>query len=223
MSTTSGTTRPYQSAQRAAAAHETRRRILQVAETELLAAGYHNTSVASLAKAAAVSPQTIYNAVGSKAEVVKAVYDVLIAGDDERIVMSDRPEFRAVLSQRSIAATLRAYAGFTRLITSRVGALLGVLIAQGAGGDVGLRTFLATIDRERRTGNEQVVKLIEERFGLPDGLSFDQATDQVWVLTAPELADRFVRRCGWSLDSFERWLATALIVSFSTRRRGVTR
>jgi len=211
-------TRPYESAQRAEAARETRRRILRVAESELLAVGYHATSVATLAKAAGVSPQTIYNSVGSKAQVVKAVYDVLLAGDDEQVAMSDRPEFRAVLNQRSIAATLRSYAGLTRLITSRVGAVVGVLIVEGAGGDTGLREFLTTVDRERRIGNEQVVKVIVERFGLPDGLPFDQATDQVWALTAPELADRLVRRRGWSLDDFEQWLAAALIGGFSSPR-----
>jgi hypothetical protein len=32
----------------------------------------------------------------------------------------------------------------------------------------------------------------------------------LWVLTAPELADRFVRRRGWTLDSYEAWLAGAV-------------
>ena len=36
-------------------------------------------TIASLAKAAGVSPQTVYNSIGGKAAVVKAVYDVLLA------------------------------------------------------------------------------------------------------------------------------------------------
>jgi hypothetical protein len=32
----------------------------------------------------------------------------------------------------------------------------------------------------------------------------------LWALTAPELADRFVRRRGWTLDRYEAWLAGAM-------------
>ncbi|HEY7174162.1 MAG TPA: helix-turn-helix domain-containing protein, partial [Micromonosporaceae bacterium] len=102
--------RSYRSDTRAESARETRRRILAAAERELLEAGYHGTSIATLAAAAGVSPQTIYNAVGTKAQVLKAVYDALLAGDDDPIPMHDRPEFQAVLAQRSLPATMRAYA-----------------------------------------------------------------------------------------------------------------
>jgi hypothetical protein len=48
------------------------------------------------------------------------------------------------------------------------------------------------------------------RFGLRPGLSEAEAADVLWTLTAPEVADRFVRRRGWSLDRYERWLARAM-------------
>ena len=57
--------------------------------------GYHATTIGSLAKAAEVSPQTIYNSIGGRADLVKSVYDILLAGDDEPVPMSSRPEFLA--------------------------------------------------------------------------------------------------------------------------------
>ncbi len=206
--------RRYASTRRADAARETRRRIIAAACDELLERGYQATTVTALARRAGVSQQTIYNSVGAKAAVLKAVYDVQLAGDDEPIAITDRPEFRAVQSQRSMAATLRAYAAMSRMIIGRVGSLLGAVFVDGPGADAELRAFLATIDRERRAGNTGVVTLIHDRFGLPDGLTLERAVDTIWTLTAPEIADRLVRRCGWSLDDYETWLANALISGF---------
>ena len=85
------TPRRYISDQRDAAARQTRTRILDAAEQELIRHGYHAMTIASLARAADVSPQTIYNSVGGKAAVVKALYDVRLAGDDEPVPMGQRP------------------------------------------------------------------------------------------------------------------------------------
>lgn len=209
--------RRYDSSRRADAARETRRRIIAAARHELLEGGYQATTLSALARRAGVSQQTIYNSIGGKAAVLKAVYDVQLAGDDEPIVMNDRPEFRAVMSQRSVAATLRAYAAMSRMIFGRVGSLLGAVFVDGPGSDAELRAYLATIDRERRAGNMGVVTRIRDRFGLPEGLSLERAVDAIWTLTAPEIADRLVRRCGWSLADYETWLANAMISGFRAR------
>jgi hypothetical protein len=37
-----------------------------------------------------------------------------------------------------------------------------------------------------------------------------EAADVLWALTSPEMADRFTRRRGWSLDRYEEWLARAM-------------
>ena len=205
------TTRAYDSAKRAEAARLTRRRILDVARSQFLETGYHGTTISALARAARVSPQTIYNTFGGKAEVLKAVYDVLLAGDDEPIALNDRPEIARVRSQDSAPETLRAYASVARLLFDRVGPLLGVVLAEGAGSDADLADFLATIERERRIGNTGVVDHLAERFGLAEGLTVEELVDHVWTLTAPDNGDRLVRRCGWSLDAYEHWLAEGLI------------
>jgi hypothetical protein len=72
---------------------------------------------------------------------------------------------------------------------------------------------------ERRIGNTNLVRFIAERFGLPPGLAIEQAVDMVWALTAFELADRLVRRCGWSLSAYERWLGDLLVTSLCSSGR----
>lgn len=211
--------RTYDRTKRDAAARLTRRRILETAHRQFLDTGYHATTVSALAGAARVSPQTIYNTFGGKAEVLKAIYDVLLAGDDEQIALNDRPEIARVRAQRSASATLRAYAGVSRMVFERVGPLIGVVLAEGAGADTELGAFMATIDHERRIGNTGVVRHIADRFGLGDGVDPEPAVDHIWTLTSAENADRLVRRCGWSLDSYEGWLAVGLISGLRALRR----
>ncbi|MFC3808106.1 TetR/AcrR family transcriptional regulator [Terrabacter sp. MAHUQ-38] len=208
------TDRAYDNRSRAEAALATRRRIIDAAREMLLRDGYHAMSVSQLASSAGVSAQTVYNAIGGKAAVVKAVYDVMLVGDDEPVAMQDRPEFRAMSQAPDREGFVRAYAALCATIYERVGPLLGVLLAQGAGGDVGLQDFVATIDRERRAGNTNALNALERAHGLPLQLDRQRFIDIVWTVTAPEIYDRFVRRSGWTHAMYAAWLAEALVAIF---------
>lgn len=208
------TDRAYDNSSRAEAALATRRRIIEAAGEMLLRDGYHAMSVGALAGAAGVSAQTVYNAVGGKAAVVKAVYDVMLVGDDAPVAMQDRPEFRAMSEAPDREAFIRAYAALCATIYERVGPLLGVLLAQGAGNDSSLQDFVATIERERRVGNTNALNALERAHGLPRHLDRERFIDIVWTVSAPETYDRFVRRCGWTHAMYADWLAEALVAIF---------
>jgi AcrR family transcriptional regulator len=217
------TDRAYDNSSRAEAAQATRRRIIDAAREMLLRDGYHAMSVSQLAASAEVSAQTVYNAIGGKADVVKAVYDVMLVGDDEPIAMQDRPEFRAMSQAPDREGFVRAYAALCATIYQRVGPLLGVLLAQGAGGDAGLQAFVATIDAERRAGNTNALNALERAHGLPATLDRERFIDMVWVLSAPEIYDRFVRRSGWTHGMYAAWLAEALVAIFDRASGGEDR
>jgi AcrR family transcriptional regulator len=205
------TTRRYDNSRRTQQAAETTARILRTAHDLLLADGYQAMTVASLAAAAGVSPQTVYNSVGGKAAVVKAVYDLLVVGDPDPVPVSSRPTFRAIVDTDDGVEMLRRYARHCRGLQERIGPLLGVLLAHGPGGDPVLEEFVATIEEERRTGNRVVLTAFLTRQRLPGGLSRRRAADLLWTLTAPEVGDRLVRRCGWSPAEFEQWLGDAMV------------
>jgi AcrR family transcriptional regulator len=101
---------------REAHAAGTRSRIVASAGVLLLSGGYRSMTVARLAREAGMSPRTIYHSVGGKAEVLKAIYDERLAGDDKPLAMNDRPEIRAVLDADSAAESLRLYARNCRVI-----------------------------------------------------------------------------------------------------------
>jgi hypothetical protein len=140
---------------------------------------------------------------GGKADVVKAVYDVRLVGDDQPIAMSQRPERQRIAEADTFPHARARYAAASRLIYERVGALFGVLLARGRAGDEVLADFVATT----------------ERFGIPAGVSRDELIDVVWTLTAPEIADRLIRRCGWSPQRYEAWLASALATALIPHTR----
>ncbi|MGE3289056.1 MAG: TetR/AcrR family transcriptional regulator [Pseudonocardia sp.] len=188
----------------------TRRRILDAAGTLFAANGYLGTTVAAVAAAADVSVQTVYNVVGNKAALLKNVYDVTIAGDDEPISIADRPEAQAVETAATAEESLRAYAALARLLGGRTFALLTMLLAQADSGDEDLRAFVETTERQRRIGNEGTVRHVADSFGLRAGMTVEEGVDVLWVLTSPEVTDRLIRRLGWSWERYERWMGQAM-------------
>lgn len=205
--------RAYDNSARAERAERTRTQIVETAQRLLLEGGYTAMTVASLAAAAQVSPQTVYNSVGGKAEVVKAVYDRMMAGDDEDVVMSERPEFHALFAAEDRAAFARAYAARSRLLSGRVGPLLGALMAHGT--DATLVDFIATIEQERYVGTTQAMTGLRDRIGVPGRYAgkagLTGLVDAVWVLIAPDVYDRLVRRRGWTPAAYEKWLTGQLL------------
>lgn len=200
--------RGYNNEQREIAARDTRRRILAAAYELLTHASYASFSITALAGRAGVSPQTIYNSIGGKSAVLKACYDVTLAGDDEPVPMSERSQFRAMSESVDAAGFIRAYAEWCRVVAERVGPLLGPLFA--AGDERGVGEFFEQVERERRIGTTHAMTALLDRHGLPAGLGLERAIDAVWTLNSPEVWDRLVRRCGWSPAEYERWIRRQL-------------
>ncbi len=201
---------PEPNAARAEQVRATRQKVLAAARDLFLRRGYHGSTIAAVAKRAAVSPQTVYNVVGGKAALLKAVYDVAVAGDDEPVPMGERPAFVEMTAAPDARSCLAAYARLGRQMLARAGPVIAVVVVEGTGRDRDLRAFVDTIEDERRRGTAATAHHVAVRFGLRPGLTEAEAADVLWALTAPEMADRFLRRRGWSLDRYEQWMAQAM-------------
>ena len=202
--------RRYSTALRAEQTALTHRRILDAAGRLFVERGYLGTKLNTVAATAGVSVQTVYNVVGGKAALLKAVYDVTLAGDDESVPIAERPEFRAVVEAPTGRDCLLRYSALGRLLGERVTPLVTVLLAQAAAGDADLAAFVATIEGERATGTHNVAAHVAHRFGLRPGRDGGTADGVLWALTEPALTDLLVFRCGWGSDRFEAWLGTTI-------------
>ena len=113
--------RAYSSALRDQQAGLTRRRVLDAALELFLAEGYPGTTIEAVARRAEVSTQTVYNAVGGKAALLRAVYDVTLAGDDQPVPIAERPAFQAMLAETDGRRCLARYAALGRELWERAG------------------------------------------------------------------------------------------------------
>lgn len=203
------TPRRYSSPVRESGVRASRERIVDAARQLFLKRGYAGTTVEAVAGRAGVSVQTIYNTVGGKAALLKAVYDVMIAGDAGPVPVIARATGQALLAAGDGRTCLRLYARLCRELYERVGPLVPALFAEAAG-DREVRAFIDTIENERANGTRAIAAHVQARFGLRAGLDLDAAADVLWTLASPDVTLRLVRRRGWSLDRFEAWLGDVL-------------
>jgi AcrR family transcriptional regulator len=203
-------TRAYDNARRAAAARRTQQRVVETAHRLLLERGYAGLAMADLAEAAGVSVPLLYKAFGPKPQLVKRVYDVLLAGDVDPVPMAERPAFRAVAADPEPRGKLARYAALSRAMAERAGPLTSALLAAARAGEPELREFAATIDRERLTGATALASHLAEAGALAPGLPVERARDLIWLHTAPDTYRLLVLERGWSLEEYERWFATSL-------------
>ena len=102
--------RVYDNTRRAEQAQLTRRRVLDAARELLVEHGPAAVTMRDVATHAGVSVETVYKTFRTKAALIKDVYDVTLAGDDEPTPMIDRPEHRAVFAASNPRDKLARYA-----------------------------------------------------------------------------------------------------------------
>ena len=201
--------RKYDSAVRDEAARTTRRRVVEAARALFLTDGYASTTVRMIAGAAGVSEQTVYARIGNKAAILKAVYDVMLAGDDEPIPMAERPEFQRMRDAPDAPSLLAAYANVASGLSRRLRPVLE-LVHGARAVEPDLDLLARTGDDERRTGALMFARNFVARGFARPGLDVDSVADLVWVLNSPEVYLLQVRENELSDDAYQRWLAETL-------------
>jgi len=201
--------RRYDSRLRDEAARTTVRRVVAAARELFLDDGYSATTVRRIAAAAGVSEQTVYARVGNKAAILKAVYDVVLAGDDEPVPMAERPEFLRMRDAPDARALLEAYADVATRLAARLRPVLE-LVHGARAVEPDLDALARTAAGERRTGTTVFARHFVSRGFARPGLDVDDVVDLVWVLNSPEVYLLRVRDDRLDDAGFRRWLARTL-------------
>jgi AcrR family transcriptional regulator len=212
--------RTYTSTLRAQQSAQTRAAVITAARGLFLEeGGYARTSLSAIAAAAGVSIQTIYNTFGSKAGLLKAVYDTTLAGDDDPIPMGQRPEFLAMERETDPSMLLQHYARIGAGLMRRLGPFYA-RIREGAGaGDPDLVALLETTGRERLVGATEVVASLLKLGPLRPGLTAARARDIIWTHTSYELWDLLVLQRGWSVRAYADFLGSSMSRALLEERR----
>jgi AcrR family transcriptional regulator len=198
--------RPYDASRRQDAARRNRAAILDAFRDLLVRDGYSSTTIRAVAEQAGVSPETIYKAFGGKPGLVKALWDVTLAGDDEPLTMAQRPALLEVWRTRDQHAKVRLYAAFVRGVNERLASLF-TLLSQA---DPEAAQVLDDSEAERLTGVTAFVTHLGDQGALHPGVSTGQAADACWALTGPQLFTKLTIGRGWPPGTYEDWLADIL-------------
>lgn len=201
----------YDNLSRRSAALDNRRRILRAAHNSFLEHGFAATTLRSVAESAGLSQESLYKTYGSKAGLLKAVYDVTIAGDDAAVPVSEGKHVADLRAAATPAAAAQAWSRMVVALGARVGPLLHVLVTARES-DEGIGTLLETLEAERMTGARAAVAHWAERGWLRTDTDPETAATTVWTLNSPEVRALLERR-GWNDARYSAWMGDLLLAS----------
>jgi AcrR family transcriptional regulator len=207
--------REYHSPLRRSQAEQTRAAVIDAATRRFSENGWAGTGVRDIAAEAGVSVETVYAAVGTKAQVLEQALDVAIVGDDEPVDLTARPEFQA-MSAGDLRARTAAAADLSASVNERTVGLLRALREAAAH-----EPALAARLEEARSGHRATVRAGAT---LIAGRAVDGAeADGLWAVLSPETFELLTGSAGWSTEQYRRWLAGAMESLLGTRPHATER
>jgi AcrR family transcriptional regulator len=185
--------RRYEQRQRAEAAEETRRRILDAVYQRLEQAPSQAVSIDQVARIAKVARSTVYLVFGSRDGLFDAVArDLLERGGFERIVQAvAHPDPRETVREgiRGSTHMFAAHRDVFRAIIS-----MAHLDPEAVGGT------MQRADRNRAAGMASLAQRLADRNELKPGVSVETAANLLWILTSFDAYDLLATGRGLSAD-----------------------
>jgi AcrR family transcriptional regulator len=185
------------------AAAATRAEILSGARRLFAERGYPATSIQQVADEAGVAIQTIYSSVGSKADLVLALNDLI---DEEADVSTLGAE---VAAETKPAELLAKGVQLTRRLNERCGDIIRVLLSAEAAEPEVAAAFNDGMRRHQQ-GAAGLGQRLAFLGALPPGTSPEQAATAFSVMTSPASWRQLTRDAGWSYDTAESWIIDSL-------------
>ena len=195
--------RSYDSSRRRAQADETRTAIATAARDLFIEQGYGTTTLAEVATRAGVSVETIYKSVGPKAVLLHRAWDLTVGGDDQDIVLHERPEVLAIRREPDLSRRLMLQATFSTRTAQRI-APFQLMVQAAAGADPAAAAMLEEMGRQRLVGIGVMAAEAAKTGQL--AVSEEECRDVIWSMTDGMLWHRLVNERGWTNERFATWL-----------------
>ena len=201
--------RRYHSPRRREQAAATRREILDAARLLFERDGYAASSMASIAAEAGVALKTVYLAFDTKAGLLRALWHLLLRGDEADAPVGERDWFREVLEESDPERALRLNVRNARRVRARASALLRA-IHDAAPADPEVAALWERVQADFYDNQRSVVEALDKTGALRPGLEVAHAADILWTLNNPAVYWLLVDERGWTPEQHERWLGDAL-------------
>jgi AcrR family transcriptional regulator len=202
-------TRQYESPRRRQQAADTRRDILAAAQRLFERQGYAATTMAAIAAEAGVSLKTVYLAVETKSSLLRALWHLLLRGDEDDVPIAERQRYRDDLAEPDPERQLRLNARNARIVKERAGALMGV-IRSAAPTDPELGALWSRIQSDFYDNQRPFVESLQAKNALRPGLDVARGTDILWTLNHPDVWLLLVGERGWTPEQWEQWFGDTI-------------
>jgi AcrR family transcriptional regulator len=200
--------RRYESQQRAERAAATRRAVLGAARELFVRQGYTATTVADIARAAGVAPDTVYATVGRKPALLRELVETSISGTDQAVPAEQRDYVIRVQAAHGARAKLEIYASAIAEIQQRMGPVF-LALRDAAATDPDCAALWSEISHRRATNMRRFAADLRSTGELREDLSDEQVADVIWSMNAAEYWALLVSERGWAPSDFAAWLSDA--------------
>jgi AcrR family transcriptional regulator len=204
MSSTSPSRRSYDSPRRREQAAATRQAVIAAARELFEREGYPATSVAAIARAAQVTPRTIYLGFETKAGLLRAVWNRALRGERDDAPVAEQRWFQELLDEPDPERTLRLNARNSRRFKERSTKLLQ-LVRDAAPLEPAIAELWQRIQVEYH-GNQLAVVRSLAPGALRRGLGERRAADILWSLNHPNTWIQLTILRGWTPAQYEHWV-----------------
>jgi AcrR family transcriptional regulator len=183
--------------------------VVDAARSLFLERGYAATTVEAVSEHSDVPVSTVYRLFSSKLGILQALLDTSIAGDDEPLAVSERPDVASLFGERDPQTLLAGFAGVTTAINARTNDVYSVLISAAAS-DPAAAELLAEIRLQRDRGQGRIARSLARAGALKPGLRERDAADLIHALMSPEVYRLLVADRGWTTERYRQWLEATL-------------
>ena len=187
----------------------TRQKILKAAKDEFVGKGFHGATIASIAERAGVASQTVYFVFHNKIDLMSAVIDAAVMGDEAPVRPEGSDWWKAAVAEPDAAGTLRIFIRGSAPIYSRASAVSAALRAAAATDD-DLRGAWNFHEKLRHDSYEAFMTIVASKGALREGLDLASATDLFLTLFSDMTYQLMTVDRGWPAERFIEWLCDAL-------------
>ena len=155
---------------RARKALETRRRVLDAADTLFTRDGYAATTMAAIADQADVAVQTLYAVFGNKRTILTELIDARVVGDDHAESLQDREDWQAMERETDPHRQIALFAQIATRIATR-SAAINEILAAAAGADSEIAVIYDQQRQARYKDERRIARSLARKETLRPGLS----------------------------------------------------
>jgi AcrR family transcriptional regulator len=202
--------RRYNSTGRQEQAQRSRAAVVDAAGRSFLSEGYAATTIASIAKAAHVSVETIYKTFGGKPGLVRAIRDHALAGDAPVSAEQRSDQMREL--EPDPHKIIANWGMLTTEVAPRVAPIL-LLVRDAAATQPEMAALQDEMDADRHRRMADNAQHLHDAGHLRSDVSLQEASDVLWTYSSPELYELLVLHRRWPLERYGQFIGDAMIAA----------